>query len=72
MIVCLDSTIVIYLVEKDPVWTPRAANRVSALQAAGAGIAVCDAAWLECLVKPLALTATHDLKRTGRMLVCPW
>jgi predicted nucleic acid-binding protein len=54
MIVCLDTNIVIYLVETDPIWTPKADARVHALQTTGDEIAVCDAAVLECLIKPLA------------------
>jgi predicted nucleic acid-binding protein len=50
MIVCLDANIVIYLVERNPIWEPRAAARVQAARAAGDRIAVSDAARLECLV----------------------
>jgi predicted nucleic acid-binding protein len=53
MIVCLDSNVVIYLVERDPVWTPKAVARVTAIRATGDTIAVCEAAILECLLKPL-------------------
>jgi predicted nucleic acid-binding protein len=53
MIVCLDANIVIYLVEKNPLWEPKASARIVALRAAGDEIAVCDAARLECLVGPL-------------------
>lgn len=53
MIVCLDTNIVIYLIEHNPVWTPRVAARLGILLAAGDVLAVCDAARLECLVKPL-------------------
>lgn len=58
MIVCLDSNVVIYLVEADPTWTPKADARVAAVLAAGDEVAVCDAARLECLLKPLALADT--------------
>lgn len=54
MIVCLDSNIVIYLVESDPVWTPKADARLKAIQTAGDTVAICDVVWLECLIKPLA------------------
>ncbi len=37
MIVCLDTNIVIYMVEKKPVWTPKADAHVAALRAAGSG-----------------------------------
>jgi hypothetical protein len=43
MIVCLDSNVVIYLVEVDPTWTPKGDARVTALRAAGDIVAVCDA-----------------------------
>src|ERR1041385_962470 len=46
--------IVVYLIETDPAWTPRAAARLSALCAAGDEVAVSDAALLECLIDPLA------------------
>jgi len=54
MIVCFDTNIVVYLIETEPTWTPRAAARLSALHAAGDEVAVCDAALLECLIHPLA------------------
>jgi predicted nucleic acid-binding protein len=53
MIVCLDTNVVIYLVEAVPVWGPKAAARLAALRAAGEQIAVCDATRLECLLEPL-------------------
>jgi predicted nucleic acid-binding protein len=52
MIVCLDANIVIYLVEKNPLWEPKASARIAAFRAAGDEIAVSDAARLECLVGP--------------------
>ena len=55
MIVCLDTNLMIYLVESNPVWTSKATARLSVSLAAGDEIVVCDAARLECLVKPLAL-----------------
>lgn len=54
MIVCLDTNIVVYLIETDAVWTPKADARLAALHAAGDEVAVCDAALLECLIGPLA------------------
>lgn len=53
MIVYLDSNVVIYLVENDPAWGPKAANRVAALRANGDELAVSDLTRLECRVKPL-------------------
>jgi predicted nucleic acid-binding protein len=60
MIVCLDANIIIYLIEANPLWTPRATARVAALRAAGDEIAVCDAARLECLVHPFATGNVAD------------
>jgi uncharacterized protein len=54
MIVCLDANIVVYLIETDPTWTPKASARLAAVHAAGDELAVCDAALLECLIGPLA------------------
>lgn len=54
MIVCLDTNIVVYLIETDATWTPRAAARLTTLRATGDEVAVCDAALLECLIHPLA------------------
>lgn len=54
MIVCLDTNVVIYMVEKKPVWGSKAEARVAAALAARDEIAVCDPATLECLLKPLA------------------
>ncbi len=54
MIVCLDTNIVIHLIEANPLWTQKATDRFNALLAAGDQIAICDAARLECLLKPLA------------------
>lgn len=53
MIVCLDTNIVIYVVEGDPVWEPKVDQRLQEILAAGDTLAVCDAARLECLVGPL-------------------
>jgi predicted nucleic acid-binding protein len=53
MMVCLDTNIVIYCVERDPIWEPKVATRFKALAAAGDTLAVSDAARLECLVGPL-------------------
>ncbi|MBY0233302.1 MAG: PIN domain-containing protein, partial [Gemmataceae bacterium] len=53
MIVCLDTNIVVYVIETDAVWTPKADARVAALRAAGDEVAVCDAAILKCLIGPM-------------------
>ena len=54
MIVCLDTNIIIYLIEHNPVWTPKALARFRTSLASGDEIVVCDAARVECLIKPLA------------------
>ena len=51
--VCLDANIIVYLVERNPVWEPKVTARLSALRGAGEALAVSDAARLECLVGPL-------------------
>ena len=60
MLVCLDTNVVIYLIEANPVWTPKVTTRLNTLLAAGDQMAVCDAARLECLVKPLATGSALD------------
>jgi uncharacterized protein len=61
MIVCLDANLVIYLVEANLIWTPKATARLAMLRAAGNEIAVSDAARLECLAKPLATGNVADV-----------
>jgi predicted nucleic acid-binding protein len=61
MIVSLDANIVIYLVEANPVWMPRAVARIAALRAAGDEIAVSDVARLECLVHPFQTGSAAEL-----------
>jgi uncharacterized protein len=61
MIVCLDANIVIYLVERNPFWEPKASARIAAFRASGDEIAVCDAARLECLVGPFQSGNAADL-----------
>ena len=53
MIVCLDANIVIYYVERDPIWEPKVSARFRSLASAGDTLAVSEAAILECLVGPL-------------------
>ncbi len=60
MLVCLDTNILIYLIEDNPIWTPKAIFRIDALLAADDQIAICDAARLECLLRPLARGNTAD------------
>jgi uncharacterized protein len=58
MIVCLDTNIVVYLIETVATWTTKATARLTALHAVGDEVAVCDAALLECLIHPLAARDT--------------
>jgi predicted nucleic acid-binding protein len=51
----LDANIVIYLVERHPVWGPKASSRVVQLRSAGDEIATSDGSRLECLVGPFIL-----------------
>jgi predicted nucleic acid-binding protein len=51
--VFLDAAPVIYFVEQNPVWGPKAAARFTVFQAAGEVLAVSDLVRMECLVKPL-------------------
>jgi predicted nucleic acid-binding protein len=52
VIVYLDANIIIYLVEKHPLWGPKALARITQLQATGDQIAAGDASRLECQVGP--------------------
>ena len=63
MIVCLDTNIIIYLVEHNAVWTPKALARFNASLKAREEIVVCDAARVECLIKPLASKNLADEAR---------
>ncbi len=53
MLVYLDSVIVIYLVERLPLFFPRVSARLASLNAAGAQLAISDLTRLECRVKPI-------------------
>jgi predicted nucleic acid-binding protein len=61
MNVCLDANIVIYLVERNPLWEPKASARIAAYRAAGDDIAVSDVARVECLVGPFQTGNAADL-----------
>ena len=61
MIVALDTNIVIYLVEANPIWTPIATAGLRKLRAAGDEIAFCDAGRLECLIKPFSSGNATDI-----------
>ena len=63
MIICLDTNIVIYMIEHNPIWSPKAVARFSASLMAGDEITVCDAARVECLIKPLASGNAADEAR---------
>lgn len=53
VIAYLDANVVIYLVERHPVWGPKILGRIACLRAAGDDLAISDLARLECLVGPL-------------------
>jgi len=61
MIVGLDSNILIYVVEGDPVWMPKVDHRLQQILSAGDTLATSDAARLECLVGPLRFGNTDVL-----------
>ena len=71
MIVCLDANIVIYLVEQNPLWEPKASARIAAFRAAGDEIAVCDAARLECLVGPYQTGNAADVASYAAFFTAP-
>jgi len=53
MMICLDANCVIYLIEKNPLWSPKVVARLAVAKAAGDTVAVCDLARAECLIGPL-------------------
>lgn len=53
MIVYLDTSIAIYLVEQPAVWGSKSTARLAALRAAGDTLAVSDLTRMECQVAPL-------------------
>jgi uncharacterized protein len=66
VIVCLDTNIVIYYVERHPIWASKVAARLKALAATGDTLAVSDLARAECLVGPMRsgnAVALADYKR---------
>lgn len=52
MIVCLDANVIIYYIERNPVWEPKVSARLKTIAAAGDSLAASEAALLECLVGP--------------------
>lgn len=52
MIVCLDANVIIYYIERNPVWEPKVSARLKAIASAGDFLAASEAALLECLVGP--------------------
>jgi len=71
MIVYLDTNIVIYLVEHNPTWSPKAISRLSQLRADGGEIAVSGVAKLEALIHPIRLAATSALAGWARFFTDP-
>jgi predicted nucleic acid-binding protein len=53
MIVYLDTNIVIYAVEQNPVFGPKARTRLATARAAGDTLMISDLTRMECLVGPL-------------------
>lgn len=58
MILFLDTNIVIYVVEGNPLFAPKAVLRLAAAQSAGDTFMISDPTRMECLVAPLK---TNDL-----------
>ena len=58
MILFLDTNIVIYVVEGNPAFAPKAVLRLAAAQSAGDSFMVSDLTRMECLVGPLKTTNT--------------
>jgi predicted nucleic acid-binding protein len=50
--ICLDTNCVIYLIEANPVWGPKIAERLASLRKMGEAIAVSDLVRTECLAYP--------------------
>lgn len=55
MTLYLDANIIIYLVEKDPIWGAKAEARIATAHAAGDRMVTSDVSRLECLVGPFIL-----------------
>ena len=53
MIVCWDSNIAIYFVERNPVWNPKVTARFKVMATAGDTMAASDLALSECLIGPM-------------------
>lgn len=58
MILFLDTNIVIYVVEGNPAFAPKAVLRLAAAQSAGDSFTVSDLTRMECLVGPLKTNNT--------------
>ena len=53
MVICLDANCVIYLVEMNPLWSPKIISRLATAKAGGNTVAASDLARAECLIGPL-------------------
>jgi len=53
MTIYLDSNVVIYYIEGDPIWEPKVKQRLLRAASSGDVLAVSDAVRFECLVMPL-------------------
>lgn len=58
MILFLDTNIVIYLVEGNPAFAPRAVMRLASAQLAGGSFMISDLTRMECLIGPLKTNNT--------------
>ncbi|MHB1426258.1 MAG: hypothetical protein ACYC3I_24090 [Gemmataceae bacterium] len=58
MILFLDTNIVIYVVEGNPAFAPKAVLRLAAAQSAGDSFTISDLTRMECLVGPLKTNNT--------------
>jgi predicted nucleic acid-binding protein len=58
MILFLDTNIVIYVVEGNPAFAPKAVLRLAAAQSAGGSFMISDLTRMECLVGPLKTNNT--------------
>lgn len=71
MLIYLDTVILIYAVEGEPILRSEALARLRRLDAAGDRPAISDLTWLECLVKPIRIGDPALRGHYERLLVAP-
>jgi uncharacterized protein len=71
VIAFLDTNIVIYFAEKNPVWGPKATARYAAILAAGDEPAVSDLVRMECRIGPLKSGNTVRLNEFDAFFASP-